>query len=135
MAGFGSRFHWLRFRRIRGLGGGRLGYGRSELPGVNVGEPSGSSLRIFQSRIMLGRHLYEVGWAGSRQSWYVRGCNFLILLVFFFIAMEFHDMRNEVSSFFDVGWGCYIVMTFEEGVNVRSGDGSSTCVHFLLSLT
>lgn len=49
--GFGSRFHWLRFRRIRGLGVGRLGNGRCELPRVNVGEPCSSSSRIFQMKL------------------------------------------------------------------------------------
>ena len=34
-----------------GSGRGRLGNGRSELPGVNVGGASSSSSRIFQSRI------------------------------------------------------------------------------------
>lgn len=43
VAGFGSRFSSLRFRRIRGLGD--LQNGRSELLGV--GEASRSSSRLF----------------------------------------------------------------------------------------
>lgn len=68
MAGFGSRFHWLRFRRIRGLGGGRLGYGRSELPGVNVGEPC---IWLFIADISKQDHArpaFVRGWMGGEQA-------------------------------------------------------------------
>ena len=49
------------------------------------------------------RPAFVPGWMGREQNWYVCGFIFWIFIVFFFIAMEFHDMRNEVSSFFDVG--------------------------------